>query len=99
MGCIPIILSFSLVLGFFPDLPFLPMGGLVIIPFTALIPIMVIVLGIMVPKTAASNRISGLKIEIPYASTAHDAYVHGGISPFESLLRMHDMDLLPNMKN
>lgn len=68
------------------------------IPFTAMIPIIGIVLSLIIPKLLASNRISGLKVEIPYASMYISVMTSGGISPYESLLRMHRMDLLPNMQ-
>ncbi|RLI07309.1 hypothetical protein DRO42_08260, partial [Candidatus Bathyarchaeota archaeon] len=55
---IPFTLSMFVLLGLWPSLPFLPMGGLMIIPFSAIIPVLVIVLGVVMPKTAASNRVS-----------------------------------------
>ena len=55
-------------------------------------------MGILYPKTAASNRVSGLKIEIPYASMYISTMTSGGLSPYESILRLRKMDLLPNMQ-
>jgi len=95
---VPFILSLFLLAGLWPDLPFLPLGGLLIIPFSAIIPVIVVVLGVVMPKTAASNRVSGLKIEIPYASMYISVMTSGGLSPYESLLRLRRMDLLPNMQ-
>jgi len=95
---IPFTLSMFVLLGLWPSLPFLPLGGLMIIPFSAIIPVLVIVLGVVMPKTAASNRVSGLKIEIPYASMYISVMTSGGLSPYESLLRLRHMDLLPNMQ-
>jgi flagellar protein FlaJ len=42
---------------------------------------------------------SNLQIEFPYASMYISVMVSGGLSPFESFLRMRKMDLLPNMKD
>jgi len=95
---VPLTLSLFLLAGLWPDLPFLPLGGLLIIPFSAIIPVIVVVLGVVMPKTAASNRVSGLKIEIPYASMYISVMTSGGLSPYESLLRLRRMDLLPNMQ-
>ena len=42
---------------------------------------------------------SNLQIEIPYASMYISVMVSGGLSPFESFLRMRHMNLLPNMRD
>ena len=95
---IPIALAVLWFLGLWPSLSFLPGDGSIIIPLSALIPVVVIIFGVVTPKTAASNRISGLKTEIPYASMYISVMASGGLSPYESLLRMRNMDLLPNMQ-
>ena len=82
-----------------PILPSLPLQGLMYVPFFAIAPVIVIVIGVILPKTAASNRESGLKIEIPYASMYISTMSSGGLSPFDSILRLRHMDLLPNMQN
>jgi len=84
--------------GFFPPLPFLPANIIFFSPFIAIVPLIVIVGGVFIPRTVASNRISGLKIEIPYASMYISTMTSGGLSPFESILRLRRMDLLPNMQ-
>ena len=91
-------LTLLVLMGLWPELSFLPMGGLLIVPLSAIIPLIVIVAGVVVPKTAASNRISGLKVEIPYASMYISVMASGGLSPYESLLRLRHTDLLPNMR-
>ncbi len=96
---IPFALSVLLIAGMWPDLPFLPLNGVILIPVSLLIPIIILAVGIIMPKTAATNRVSGLKIEIPYASMYISVMASGGLSPYESLLRMRGMDLLPNMRN
>ena len=95
---IPVALAVLWFLGLWPSLSFLPGNGFIIIPLSALAPIAIIMLGVIAPKTAASNRISGLKTEIPYASMYISVMASGGLSPYESLLRMRSMDLLPNMQ-
>jgi flagellar protein FlaJ len=58
----------------------------------------IILIGIIIPKTAASNRITGLKSEIPYASMYISVMASGGLSPYDSLMRLGHMGLLPNMQ-
>ena len=84
--------------GLFPPLPFLPNKMVLISPIIAIVPLIVIVGGIFIPKTVASNRVSGLKIEIPYASMYISTMTSGGLSPYKSILRLRKMDLLPNMQ-
>ena len=69
------------------------------VPIAAMLPIAIIVIGMLLPKMFASSRMSDLKIEIPYASMYISVMVSGGLSPFESFLRMRNMDLLPNMQD
>jgi len=97
-----LILPFTLILfnfaGLLPALPFLPQSAIQYIPFVAFFPILVIIMGVILPKTGASNRVSGLKVEIPYASMYICTMTSGGLSPYDSLLRLRHMDLLPNMQ-
>lgn len=96
---IPIGLSVLFATGIWKGVPTLPMNGLVLIPFSFLAPILILAFGFIIPKTMSSNRMSSLQIEIPYASMYISVMVSGGLSPFESFLRMRKMDLLPNMKD
>ncbi len=96
---VPAVLTLVWLLGLWPNLPLLPMNGLIIIPASLLIPLAIVVFGVVTPKTGASNRIAGLKTEIPYASMYISVMASGGLSPYESLLRMRDLDLLPQMQN
>jgi len=95
---IPLALSILLMMGLWPGIPFLPLSGIVVVPFSAIIPTMIILVGVIMPITAASNRIAGLKIEIPYASMYISVMTSGGLSPYESLLRLRHMGLLPHMQ-
>jgi len=71
---------------------------LLMIPITLGVPIGIIFFGAIFPQMKASTRMSELEIEIPYASMYISVMVSGGLSPFESFLRMRKMDLLPKMK-
>ncbi len=94
-----ILVGILMFVGLIPSLPFLPSGGLLFSPMILVIPLLVLVLGVLYPKTAASNRVAGLKIEIPYASMYISTMTSGGLSPYESILRLRKMDLLPNMRD
>jgi len=95
---VPSTLTLFAMIGLWPTLPSIPFNGLIIIPLSALIPFAIILIGVIIPKLVASNRISGLKLEIPYASMYISVMASGGLSPYESLLRLRHMDLLPNMQ-
>ena len=71
---------------------------LLLIPITLGVPIGIIFFGAIFPQMKASTRMSELEIEIPYASMYISVMVSGGLSPFESFLRMRKMDLLPKMR-
>ena len=94
-----ILVGILMFVGIIPSLPFLPSRGLLVSPMILAIPLLVLVLGVLYPKTAASNRVAGLKIEIPYASMYISTMTSGGLSPYESILRLRNMDLLPNMRD
>ena len=72
---------------------------LLMIPVTIALPVGVILFGSIIPSMKASNRMSELQVEIPYASMYISVMVSGGLSPFESFLRMKKMNLLPKMKD
>ncbi|MCW4037200.1 MAG: type II secretion system F family protein [Candidatus Bathyarchaeota archaeon] len=95
---IPTTLIILALVGLWPQIPSIPFNGLILIPISALIPLIVVLISIVIPKSAASNRVAGLKTEIPYASMYISVMTSGGISPFESLLRLRHTDLLPNMQ-
>ena len=92
---------FSLVfflLWFFRFLPFtLPLPLTLIVCITP--PLMALLIGISIPKLIASNKISGLKNEIPYASMYLSVMTSGGLTPYASLLRLKDAELLPKLRD
>ena len=62
------------------------------------LPLMILILGLSIPKMIASNRIAGLKNEIPYASMYLSVMVSGGLSPYASFLRLRGTTLLPELR-
>jgi len=62
-------------------------------------PLLVILVGAVLPKLAASNRASKLRNEIPYASMYMSVMTSGGLSPYQSLMRMREIDLLPTLRD
>jgi len=61
-------------------------------------PFITLTMGILIPKLIVSNKISGLKNEIPYASMYLSVMTSGGLSPYAGLLRLRNTDLLPRLK-
>jgi len=76
---------------------FLPL--LLMVPIIVMPPLVVMLIGAVIPKAIASNKISGLKNEIPYASMYLSVMTSGGLTPYASLLRLRDTELLPKLKN
>jgi flagellar protein FlaJ len=64
----------------------------------AMTPFLVIIFGVTFPKLVSSNRTSKLKIEIPYASMYMSVMTSGGLSPYQSLIRMTEINLLPTLQ-
>ena len=54
--------------------------------------------GLLLPKLVASNKVSGLKNEIPFASLYMAVMTSGGLSPYASLLRLGRTELLPKLR-
>jgi len=61
-------------------------------------PLLTLLLGVAMPKIIASNKVSGLKNEIPYASMYLSVMTSGGLTPYASLLRLRDTELLPKLR-
>jgi flagellar protein FlaJ len=76
----------------------LGISPIVLVPVSFGLPLIIIIGSTLLPGTVSSNRMSSLQIEIPYASMYVSVMVSGGLSPFESFLRMRHMSLLPSMK-
>jgi len=88
--------TFSL-LWFLGILPF-KAPFLIIFLVSVLPPFITLTMGILIPKLIVSNKISGLKNEIPYASMYLSVMTSGGLSPYAGLLRLRNTDLLPRLK-
>lgn len=98
VGFIPLIGYGLISFGLF-NLPIdLGIAPIMLLPASIVIPLIIIGIGLAIPSSSASNRLSSLKVEIPYASMYISVMVSGGLSPFEAFIRMRNMDLLPNMK-
>jgi len=66
------------------------------IPFM-FIPLLVILLGYLVPKVKAHDRASKLDMEVPFAGAYISVMATGGLSPYESLKKLKNCQLLPNI--
>ena len=92
VSAILLLLLFLNVIPFLLPLPFMLL--ILVMP-----PVFTLLIGGVVPKVIASNKISGLKNEIPYASMYLSVMTSGGLTPYASLLRLRETDLLPKLKN
>jgi flagellar protein FlaJ len=92
---ISLILIILLILNLIPFfLPFPIMLLILVLP-----PTVTMLVGAFIPKAIASNKISGLRNEIPYASMYLSVMTSGGLTPYASLLRLRQTELLPKLKN
>jgi len=97
-GLIPLTMFGFITLGIL-QLPIdLGISPVVLVPVSLGLPLIIIIGSTFLPATVSSNRMSSLQIEIPYASMYISVMVSGGLSPFESFIRMRQMGLLPSMK-
>ena len=92
VSAILLLLLFLNVIPFLLPLPFMLL--ILVMP-----PVFTLLIGGVVPKVFASNKVSGLKNEIPYASMYLSVMTSGGLTPYASLLRLRETDLLPKLKN
>lgn len=60
-------------------------------------PLIVVLLGYALPKVMAQDRAQKLDLEVPFAGTYISVMATGGLSPYASLQRLKDCDLLPNI--
>jgi len=65
--------------------------------FIAPAPLLVILLGYAIPKIVAEDRAQKLDLEVPFAGTYISVMATGGLSPYESLRKLKDCTLLPNI--
>lgn len=59
-------------------------------------PLLVILLGYLVPKVLAYDRASKLDVEVPFAGSYISVMAIGGLSPYQSLRRLKGCTLLPH---
>ncbi|HEY4699785.1 MAG TPA: type II secretion system F family protein, partial [Nitrososphaerales archaeon] len=62
-----------------------------------LLPFIVLALGVAIPTISAQNRASNLDIEVPFAAAYISVMATSGVSPFRSLKKLKEVDLLPNI--
>ena len=98
-GIIPFFIFIFSIMKIIPLQVIYGINPIILLPISLGIPLLIIFFSAMLPKMKASNRMSALGIEIPYASMYISVMVSGGLSPFESFLRMRKMELLPSMKD
>jgi flagellar protein FlaJ len=65
--------------------------------FLAPIPLVIVLLGYAIPKIMAKDRAQKLDLEVPFAGTYISVMATGGLSPYASLRKLKDCDLLPNV--
>jgi flagellar protein FlaJ len=65
-----------------------------IFPF---VPLIVLAMGVIYPKSKASSRTQSFDSEVPYAAAYTTVMATGGISPYISIQRLKDAPLLPNL--
>ena len=92
VSAILLLLLFLNVIPFVLPLPFMLL--ILVVP-----PVFALMIGGVIPKVMASNKVSGLKNEIPYASMYLSVMTSGGLTPYASLLRLRETDLLPKLKS
>lgn len=72
---------------------FMPLLFLVPVPFYVIVGFMVM------PKSKASDRASGIEREMPFAAAYISVMASGGIAPYSSFKRLSEVELMPAMRN
>lgn len=88
------LVGFLLVLSIIVTVPIILLTGYILLAFA---PILIIPLGYAIPKIAAHDRASKLDMEVPFAGTYISVMATGGLSPYASLRRLKDCEMLPNI--
>lgn len=88
------LMGFLTVLSALVAAPVIYLTGLVPLAST---PLIVILLGYMVPKVLAYDRASKLDVEVPFAGTYISVMATGGLSPYQSLRKLKGCELLPHI--
>jgi len=74
--------------------PILVLTGFI---FLVPVPLLIILLGYAIPKIIAKDRAQKLDLEVPFAGTYISVMATGGLSPYASLRKLKDCNLLPNV--
>ena len=75
-------------------IPIAVLSGLYPLPLASFV---VILMGMLVPKIKARDRAAKLDIEVPFAGTYISTMATGGLSPYDSLRRLTNSELMPNL--
>lgn len=88
------LIGFALILSIAIIIPISVVSGLF---FLLPSPLLVLLLGYAIPKIMAKDRAQKLDLEVPFAGTYVSVMATGGLSPYASLRRLKDCDLMPSM--
>ena len=78
-------------LGFLSQIPYYSYLALFLLPG------LILLLGVALPKIKALNRASNLETEVPFLAAYVSVMATGGISPYASILRVKEYPLLPTL--
>ena len=88
------LIGFAFILSMVALIPIAAVTGLYPLPLFSLL---VILLGPLIPKIKARDRAAKLDIEVPFAGTYISTMATGGLSPYDSLRRLTNSELMPNL--
>ena len=88
------LVGFSFIVVLAALIPVAVLSGLYPLPLASFA---VILIGMLVPKIKARDRAAKLDIEVPFAGTYISTMATGGLSPYDSLRRLTNSELMPNL--
>ncbi|MEM2292101.1 MAG: type II secretion system F family protein [Nitrososphaerota archaeon] len=88
------LIGFLFILSIIATIPLIILTGLLPLAF---IPLIIPILGYIIPKVKARDRASKLDMEVPFAGAYISVMATGGLSPYESLKKLRKCELLPNI--
>lgn len=88
------LIGFIFILSLAALAPIAVISGLYPLPLASLL---VLLLGPLIPKIKARDRAAKLDIEVPFAGTYISTMATGGLSPYDSLRRLTNSELMPNL--
>jgi len=88
------IIGFLFIVIFLSLIPIAVLTGIYLI---LLLPLIVIPIGSLIPIIKARDRAAKLDLEVPFAGTYISTMATGGLSPYDSLRRLTESELMPNL--